>query len=174
MINKSYVYGVFDENGNEVIRPLTKEEREFYNKFNNEFEKGFLSTPDLLHSEMIEERKETIEDLLIKKESLKEQIKKLSATGFTKSSGEKRLKIKNEKMDRDEKIRELTNSLRELNESIEEMDVKKNINRKRYARRNDPMSRPNFRDYSVEFEQIEDLEDDYYLLDNEELKFDPT
>lgn len=55
-IETSYVNGVRDENGNEVIRPLTKEEKEWLTQFISETEHGNLNKTKQIKLEVSERK----------------------------------------------------------------------------------------------------------------------
>ena len=60
----NYVNGIYDSNGKELIRPMTQEEKDFLNKFQQEYYYGKLSEDETdLHYNLIQSTKEEVSEL---------------------------------------------------------------------------------------------------------------
>lgn len=122
-----YVNGIYDENGKEIIRPLNEEEKEFLNKFNNEYEHNYFDSEFNLHDALVEVNIEKIEELRRKKKELTKSLKELRR-GELSSVEFSNLK-KSLILQKNEVIEELKN-----------IDIKRELYNKNYASRSDLMN----------------------------------
>lgn len=70
-IETEYVDGVFDEDGNQVMRPLTNEERDFLNRFNEE-----VVNANFLHDKELRDIHNDLKDIKRVENPTEEQIAK--------------------------------------------------------------------------------------------------
>lgn len=140
-----YAKGVKNEFGETVIRSMTKEEKAYLDRFNNEFVDGTFSEDGNLHDGLVEANAVEVRKIRNKIKKISNTLKKLDATGYTDSSGENRLEIANKA--RKHRIK-LEQQRRDLKDKLSELDVKASIRHSDYARSTDPLNFSNFRSFN--------------------------
>lgn len=152
-----YIDGVKNEYGEEVIRPLTQQEKEILEKFNQEFVDASF-TDNNLHDCLIEENKNKLRNLRRRLKKAKDKIAKLRLTGYTNSSGEERVRIKNGKIERDSELNRWIKRYYDISNEIYNLDIKYQIHRSNNMRSLDVMNFKNKISY------LEDLKLDQSYL----------
>lgn len=129
----NYVNGIYDSNGKELIRPMTQEEKDFLNKFQQEYYYGKLSEDETdLHYNLIQSTKEEVSEL----EQEWSEITDIIENG--KVSRHNYFKLTREEQDiYKESRKELLKRKREIEDRLSEIDYKKNIYNKDNAERRD-------------------------------------
>lgn len=127
LLEEDYTNGVHGLDGKLAIRPLTEEEKEFLNKFNNEYvNANATGKKGELHHDLIKKSKRKVS-------KIKKEIKEISTelrvinNGYREMNSEQRLEYKT-------KRNALLARKSLLVSRLEEIDVLGNIRRNNYAR----------------------------------------
>lgn len=154
LLDSPYTDGVYNEYGEQVIRPLTKEEEEFRLKFNREFVLGEFEENGNLHDDIITNNEDKVNQLLKEKKRINSLLRSLTLkTGYRKMSGEERKSYKKDKA-RLDKIKSLYSELMEIENKLDSLKIVSNIVNSNYASRRDYMSYNSFRDLNFDITQI--------------------
>lgn len=129
-----YIDGVTNQDGEQVIRPLSKEEKEFINKFDNEFgNAAFNNDPTDLHYKLIQDNKSEVKRLKLKLKKVSAEIRKFThgeGNGYREMSSEERLDYK-------EYQKNLFLKKNDIAQQLEKVNVRGNIDNSKNGRRKD-------------------------------------
>lgn len=136
LASNPYINGVKGQNEEVVIRPLTEDEFNWLEKFNQEFVEGNFErdsesniTPNNLHFDLIQQTEDRTADL---KAQIKEVAAKLSETNGYREMHDRKSYWKYKKNLYKEHVK--------LTEELEKVNITGNIHNDKYARRFDVMA----------------------------------
>jgi len=122
-----YVDGVYNEDGEMVIRPLNEEEKAFYDKFNNEFvNASFNNDSTDLHHALIKANAKKVK-------SLKKELKRISKEVRKADNGYREMDSQ-QRIDYKEYRKTLFIKKNKILEELQKIDYKKVIEANNYSR----------------------------------------
>lgn len=122
-----YTKGVKNDYGETVIRPMTNEEKQFLEKFNQEFvDNNFTETN--LHDDLIEKSAKEVASIKKQLNKLKSEFKKLNNTGYVNAKGEERIALKQATNKNQRDKDSIQKEIRRLKDLLIDKDIKANIN----------------------------------------------
>lgn len=122
-----YTNGVVDENGEQVIRPLTSEEKEFLDKFNKEFVNASFNNDETdLHYKLIKANASKVATLKKEFKRISKEVRKWD-NGYREMNGQERADYK-------EYRKALFIKKNQILEELEKVDYKKVIEASNYNR----------------------------------------